>query len=228
MTTPGPITVLLAEDHAIVRQGLCALLKAEGQFAIVGEARNGREAVKMAAALRPDVVLMDIAMPVLNGLEATRQILAARPSARVIILSAHSDDSYLDHLIMAGVAGFLKKQTSAEVLAEAIREVAGGRTFFNPAIARRLEESRGRALKRDGKPRAGGIRLTPRESEVLQLVAEGSANKQVAAELGISIKTVEKHRQQLMDKLNIHDTASLTRYAIATGVVESSVQLTIL
>jgi len=227
MTAPKPITVLLAEDHAIVRQGLCALLNTDGHFKIVGEAKTGREAVDMAARLKPDVILMDIAMPVLNGLEATRQVLDANPAAKVIILSAHSDDEYIKRTSEAGVRGFLEKQTSAEILTKAIREVAGGKTYFSPSIAKRLLASQDGPRDRDGMVKANGSRLTSRESEVLQLVAEGSANKQVAAALGISIKTVEKHRQHLMDKLNIHDTAGLTRYAISAGVIESSVQLTI-
>jgi len=227
MSSTKQITILLAEDHAIVRQGLCALLNADGGFKLVGEARNGREAVEQALKHRPDVILMDIAMPVLNGLEATRQILAARPAAKVLILSAHSDDEYIERMSSAGVAGFLEKQTSAEILTKAIREVAKGHTFFSPAIAKRLHNDASKPRDREGIPKANGGRLTSREAEVLQLVAEGSANKQVAAALGISIKTVEKHRQHLMDKLNIHDTAGLTRYAIAAGVIESSVQLTI-
>jgi DNA-binding NarL/FixJ family response regulator len=228
MSPSKKITVLLAEDHLIVRQGLRTLLETDGDFTVVGQAQNGREAVELAAALRPDVVLMDIAMPVLNGLEATRQILAAYPAAKVVILSAHSDDEYIQRTIAAGVAGFLEKQTSAEILTKAIREVAKGGTFFSPAIAKRLRDDHSRSRDRDGLRKAAATRLTSRECEVLQLVAEGSANKQVAASLGISIKTVEKHRQHLMDKLNIHDTAGLTRYAIATGVIESSVQLTII
>jgi DNA-binding NarL/FixJ family response regulator len=221
------ITVLLAEDHAIVRQGLCALLKADGNFEIIGQARTGREAVAMAAKLKPQVILMDIAMPLLNGLEATRQILTANPLARVVILSAHSDDEYIERAIGAGVAGFLEKQTSAEILTKALGEVVSGKTFFSPSIAKRLS-AHSKPRDREGAIIVKGSRLTPRESEVLQLVAEGSSNKQVAAELGISAKTVEKHRQHLMDKLNIHDTAGLTRYAISTGVIESSVQLTII
>lgn len=228
MTAQKQITVLLAEDHAIVRQGLSALLKADGGFNLVGEARNGREAVELAARLKPGVILMDIAMPVLNGLEATRQILTADPAARVIVLSAHSDDEYIERMREAGVAGFLEKQTSAEVLTKAIREVAAGRSYFSPAIAKRLQGKLDKPRNREGFPKANGSRLTSRESEVLQLVAEGRANKQVAAELGISIKTVEKHRQHLMDKLDIHETAGLTRYAIAQGIIESSVRLTII
>ncbi len=227
MSPPKAITVLLAEDHAVVRQGLSALLNADGHFRMVGEARNGREAVDLARTLQPDVILMDIAMPILNGLEATRQILAANPAAKVVILSAHSDDAYIERMQAAGVAGFLEKQTSAELLTKAIREVAQGKSYFSPSITKRLARDPSRPRDRTGLVKVNGLRLTSRESEVLQLVAEGSANKQIAAALGISIKTVEKHRQHLMDKLNIHDTAGLTRYAIASGVIESSVQLTI-
>ena len=213
-----PITVLLAEDHTIVREGLRALLMAEADLAVVGEAQNGRLAVELTKKLRPAVVVMDLAMPQLNGLEATRQILLAVPATKVLILSAHNDDEYVESVIAAGATGYLLKQSSAHILAEAIRAIEKGRPVFSPAIAKSIGDN-------------GGIRrnlLTSREEEVLQLVAEGAPNKQVAAELGISIKTVEKHRQHLMDKLDIHDTAGLTRYAIAAGVVESSVQKTIL
>src|SRR5687767_4939801 len=184
------ITVLLADDHAIVRQGVCALLNADGHFLIVGEARTGREAVEMARTLSPDVILMDIAMPVLNGLEATRQILEAKPTAKVVILSAHSDDEYVKRTRSAGVMGFLEKQTSAEVLTKALREVNKGNTFFSPSISTRMIDNPNTARDRSGQVKVNANRLTSRESEVLQLVAEGSANKQVAAQLGISIKTV--------------------------------------
>ncbi|MBC8009580.1 MAG: response regulator transcription factor [Burkholderiales bacterium] len=219
-----PITVLLAEDHIIMRQGISALLEADGHFSLVGGAKTGREAVDMALALRPDVIVMDIAMPVLNGLEATRQIIAANPAARILILSAHSDDAYIKRLSQAGVLGFLAKQTSVETLALAIREIAGGGVFYSPAIARRLRDFLDLGAPSTGRGRS---RLSRRESEVLQLVAEGYPNKRIASTLTISIKTVEKHRQHLMDKLNLHDTAGLTRYAISAGVIESSVQSTI-
>jgi DNA-binding NarL/FixJ family response regulator len=225
MSVTKLITVLLAEDHAIVRQGLSSLLRADGHFQVVGGARTGREAVEQVRALRPDAILMDIAMPVLNGLEATRQILADDPKAKVIILSAHSDDPYIERMREVGVVGFLEKQTSAEILVEAIRDVVKGATYFSPRIARRLLDQ---PLDRDGQPRPDGKRLTSREAEVLQLVAEGYANKQIAGTLNISIKTVEKHRQHLMNKLNIHDTAGLTRYAIKHGVIEGAVRLTII
>jgi DNA-binding NarL/FixJ family response regulator len=222
------ITVLLSEDHAIVRQGLCKLLETDGAFEVVGQAQTGREAILLAAELRPDVILMDIAMPELNGLEAARQILGANSAAQIIMLSAHSDDEYVERTIAVGAVGFLEKQTSAEILTKAIHEVARGKTFYSPTIAKRLADAKRRMIDRDGRTKPNAARLTSRETEVLQLVAEGQANKQVASTLGISIKTVEKHRQHLMDKLNIHDTAGLTRHAIATGVIESRVQLTIL
>jgi len=218
------ITVLLAEDHTVVREGFRRMLELERDFQVVGEAQDGREAVAMVEKLRPCIVLMDIAMPRLNGLEATRQILKAAPEARILILSAHNEDPYVQSATESGAAGFLLKSTSAKELCRAIREVANGRTYFSPSVARRL---------RDQFQRGGNLQqkrfaeLTSREVEVLQLIAEGKANKETAAELGISIKTVEKHRQALMEKLNIHDTASLTRYAIATGVIESTVQVTI-
>jgi DNA-binding NarL/FixJ family response regulator len=227
MTLPKRITLLLAEDHAIVREGFCALLGLNEQFQIIGQAENGREAVDMAKTLRPDVILMDIAMPILNGLEASRQILAANPTAKIVILSAHTDDAYIQHLSSLGVVGFLEKQSSAEVLTTAILEAAKGNTYFSPFIVKRLRARAAKSTEWDGVRKLRPPHLSSRETEVLQMVAEGSANKQIAAALGISIKTVEKHRQHLMRKLDIHDTATLTRYAIANGMVESSVQLTI-
>jgi len=220
------ITVLLAEDHAIVREGLRSLLELGRDFEVVGEAANGREAVSLARKLRPSVVVMDIAMPVLNGFEATRQILLASPETKVLVLSAHSDDEYVAHMAAVGASGYLVKQNSGQVLVHAVKEIASGHSYFSPSIAKRLRYAE-RKSRESGAARARPrCPLTSREAEVLQLVAEGAANKQVAAALGISIKTVEKHRQQLMDKLDIHDTAGLTRHAIATGVIESSVQVT--
>lgn len=219
-----PITVLLVDDHLIVREGFRSLLKLDAAIVIVGEARDGREAVVLTKQLCPDVVVMDIAMPLLNGLGATQQIISALPGTRVIILSAHSDDAYIDRALAVGAVGYLIKQTSAQILSRAIREVHAGKMFFSPAISKRLQDK-----KSDGK---GGpsrkivANLTSRELEVIQLIAEGQGNKQVAADLDISIKTVEKHRQHVMDKLKIHDTAGLTRYAIDQGIIESSRQLT--
>ena len=222
-----PITVLLVEDHQIVREGYRSLLKHEHDIEVVGEAETGREAVQLTRKLRPAVVVMDIAMPSLNGMEATRQIRKHFPDTRVLILSAHSDDAYVEQVIEFGAAGFLLKQTSSEVLAAAIRTVQKGGTFFSPAVSRRLKGRDQQALGREGKPRKKSNCLSPREVEVLQLIAEGKPNKQVAAELGVSFKTADKHRQHLMGKLDIHDVAGLTRYAIAQGIIESSVQVTI-
>jgi len=221
------ITVLLAEDHEIVREGLRMLLEAEGDIAVVGEAETGRQAVALTRKLRPAVVVMDIAMPLLNGLEATRQILKAVPATKVLILSAHSDDAYVEQVIALGAAGYLIKQTSARVLSRAIQEVHAGRAYFSPAIAKRLDRRNQKSPTQAGQLKRQIARLTSREAEVLQRIAEGAANKQIAAGLGISIKTVEKHRDHLMQKLNIHDTAGLTRYAISAGIIESTVQLTI-
>jgi DNA-binding NarL/FixJ family response regulator len=221
-----PITVLLAEDHAILREGLRSLLDLNPDFSVVGEATTGREAVTLARKLNPAVIVMDIAMPLLNGFEATRQILLAAPEAKVLVLSAHSDDEYVAHMADVGASGYLVKQNSGQVLLHAIKEVANGRPYFSPSILKRLNDAARRA-RENGDIRGTPKRpLTSREAEVLQLVAEGAANKQIAATLGISIKTVEKHRQQLMDKLDIHDTAGLTRHAITTGAIEVSSQLT--
>lgn len=218
------ITVLLAEDHAIVREGLRSLLEVGGDLEIVGEAATGRQAVDLARKLRPTIVVMDIAMPVLNGFEATRQILLESPGTKVLVLSAHSDDEYVAHMATVGASGYVVKQNSGQVLVHAIKEIIRGHPYFSPSISKRLRDAQRRS-RESGVATAQPMRaLTSREAEVLQLVAEGAANKQIAATLSISIKTVEKHRQQLMDKLDIHDTAGLTRYAIATGVIESSVQ----
>jgi DNA-binding NarL/FixJ family response regulator len=221
------IKVVLADDHTIVREGLRALLFADKGIEVVGEAHNGREAVAMADALHPDVVVMDIAMPLLNGLEATKQILVTNPAIKVLVLSAHSDDAYIDRVIAVGAVGFLIKQTSAQILAKAIHDVMAGNVFYSPQVSKRLRDHYQKPDKIGGLLIKKATGLTSRELEVIQLVAEGHANKQVASGLNISIKTVEKHRQHLMDKLNIHDTAGLTRYAIAQGIIESSVQVTI-
>lgn len=221
------ITVLLVEDHQIVREGFRALLKHERDIEVVGEAETGRQAVAMVRKLCPAVVVMDIAMPLLNGLEATRQIRKAVPDTKVLILSAHSDDAYVEQAAELGAAGFLLKQTSSHNLATAIRELQKGNTFFSPAIAKRLNSRVRKSVNREGNVSQKNNRLSSREIEVLQLIAEGKPNKQVAAELGVSFKTVDKHRQHLMAKLNIHDIAGLTRYAISQGIIESSVKLTI-
>jgi len=221
------VTVLLAEDHQIVREGFRSLLKHERDIEVVGEAETGRQAVHLTRKLRPDVVVMDIAMPLLNGLEATRQIRKDFPDTKVVILSAHSDDAYVDQMTELGAAGCLLKQPSSHVLAAAIREVTKGNTFFSLAIAKRIHGRGQKPPGRKGRIKKKTNRLSSREVEVLQLIAEGQPNKQVAAELGVSFKTIDKHRQHLMAKLNIHDIAGLTRFAIAQGIIESDVRLTV-
>jgi DNA-binding NarL/FixJ family response regulator len=195
---------------------------------VVGEAQDGRQAVALARKFSPAVVVMDIAMPQLNGLEATRQILKALPATRVIMLSAHNDDAYVETAIASGAVGFLLKQSSSHEVCRAIREVFAGKTFFSPVISRRLNRLRPQSPNHSGMSRPKAAQLTSREMEVLQLIAEGKANKEAAGQLGIGLKTVEKHREHLMQKLDIHDTAGLTRYAISAGIIENSVQLTIL
>src|SRR5436190_5125878 len=220
------ISVLLVDDHTVVRQGLRALLSAEEDMEVKGEAENGRQAVVLAKKLIPDVIVMDVAMPLLNGLEATRQILKALPSSKVLVLTSYGDDECVQQLMQAGASGYLIKQTAANDLLKAIREVQRGNAFFSPSIAKRLRDQCREAFTNGQSTKKSGD-LTTREAEVLQLIAEGFSNKQIAAELSISIKTVEKHRQQVMNKLNIHDVAGLTRYAIFKGLVERSVPATV-
>lgn len=201
------LKVVLADDHALVREGLRILLERDGDIKVAGMAETGREAVSLAKDLAPDVFVMDIGMPLLNGLEATRQIMKLAPATKVIILSAHADEEYVRKAAEAGAVGYLVKDTTLKILGNIIREVQKGETFLT--------------LPASDQPK--NVNLTSREVEVLQLIAEGKANKQTASELGISIKTVEKHRQNLMRKLDIHDTAGLTRYAISAGVIDSHV-----
>lgn len=215
------ISVLLADDHTLIRQGLRLVLEAWPGMEVVGEAEDGRQCVREAHRLRPDVVLLDLAMPLLNGVEATRQITSEVPSTKVLVLSSYSDDQHLAQAIEAGASGYLMKEAAAEHLLHAIRVIAEGATFFTPTISARLLELRRENFLNRGPFRSKPIKLTSRQTEVLQLIAEGYANKQIADLLLISIKTVEKHRQMLMDKLNIHNVAALTRYAVSHSVVES-------
>jgi DNA-binding NarL/FixJ family response regulator len=213
------VSILLVDDHTLIRQGVRALLESEDELVVVGEADDGRQAVKLALQLRPDVVVMDIAMPLLNGIEATRQILKALPETRVLVLSAHSDEEYVDSVLALGAVGYVLKQSSLVELATAIRTAQAGKIYVSPQIKQR---ARRRPVRTRGV--ASGLpvppRLTSREAEVLQLISEGKANKQTASLLGISIKTVEKHRNSLMQKLDIHDVAGLVRYAISLGIIE--------
>ena len=206
----------------MMREGLRMVLALEKDLQIVGEAEDGRQAVALVKKLRPAVVLMDIAMPLLNGLEATRQIRKDFPDTKVLILSAHSHAAFVEQVTELGAAGFLLKHTSSAVVATAIREIHKGNTFYSPSISKQIDGRAPKSLDGAGNSKKKNSCLSSREVEVLQLIAEGQANKQVAAELGLSFKTVDKYRQSLMGKLNIHDVAGLTRYAIAEGIIEGN------
>ena len=216
------ITVLLSDDHAIVREGLRLLLEKADDIQVVGEAADGHQSVRETKRLQPDVVVLDLSMPLLNGLEAARQIAREVPSSRVLILSAYTDDAYVEHAMKAGAAGYLMKETAGNDLLRAIREVAKGNAFFSPAVARRMLKQWQEKFPNGNPVKSKAPKLTSRQTEVLQLIAEGHATKQIAGLLSLSIKTVEKHRQDLMNTLNIHNIASLTRYAVSSGVVESN------
>jgi len=211
------ITVLLVDDHTVVREGLRALLSTEPDIEVIAEACDGRRALTIAKQSTPDVVVMDVAMPLLNGMEATRQITRNCRGTAVLVLSSYTDEECVSQLLKAGAAGYLTKQTAAHELPKAIREVRRGNHFFSAAIARQLQEKERSKQENYGEK----TELTAREAEVLQLVATGYSNKESADQLGISIKTIEKHRQQVMNKLKIHETAGLTRYAIAKGIVQN-------
>lgn len=216
-----PIGVLVADDHTIVRRGLVSLLSLDEGIEVIGEATNGRIAVERATELDPDVVLMDISMPVLNGLEATRLIKKEMPHIKVLVLSAHDKDEYILQVVRSGANGYLLKNTSAEDLYAAIRAVHSGHAFFSPSVSKVLLDS----YMDGGKPEASGApaqvtnRLTPRERETLQLIAEGKTHQEAADILHISVRTVDTHCVNIMKKLDIHDSAGLVRYAITNGIV---------
>ena len=203
-------TVLLVDDHTVVRQGLRALLKSEEDIEVIGEAENGRLAVQLARNVPPDVVVMDVSMPLMNGLEATRQILKTLPSTRILVLTSYSDDDCVKQLTEAGVSGYLIKQTASNDLVKAIREVKKGNAFFSPTIAKRLRDQCREAFA-NGQPVKKSIELTSREAEVLQLIAEGFSNKQIAAELKITEDTVKFHRGHIMRKMRADSLADLVR-----------------
>jgi DNA-binding NarL/FixJ family response regulator len=212
------ITVVLAEDHTLVREGLRALLKEAGDISVVGEAENGLQAIEITNRLSPDVTVLDIAMPELNGLQAARRLRRESPRTKIILLSMHSDEEFIRQAIQLGIEGYLIKDTAAPELLKAIREVAGGNSYFSPSISKVLLQ-RCRDVMAGYTATATGSRLTGRETEVLQLVAEGMTNRQISEKLFVSLKTVEKHREHIMKKLDIHDVAGLTRYAVREGIV---------
>ena len=214
------VTVLLADDHTIVRQGLRVLLEAEPDLKVVGEVSDGREAVAAARTLRPDIVVMDIAMPALNGIEATRQIAAGPSAARVIILSMYADVEHLVHALQAGASGYVRKQDADTELVAALRTGTQDQPFLTPSVDRDLvEEHLRRARQRSVRGGEEYDPLTPREREVMQLVAEGEPNKTIAKRLGIAVRTVEAHRASIMRKLSLEDQAGLVRYAVRRGMV---------
>ena len=214
------ITILISDDHAIVRAALRVLLEAPGDIVVVGEATNGQQAVEEAKRLRPRVVLMDLAMPRLNGIEAARQIINEVPFTNVLALSAYSDDQHVRQAIEAGITGYLVKDTSSDDLLRAVREVGQGNSFISPSICHRLLAKWRTTLLNNAPGHTDAIPLTVRQSEVLQLIAEGYMSKEMAPMLSLQLKTVEKHRQSLMNKLNIHTISSLTRYAVSTGIID--------
>lgn len=217
MTRGKKTRVLLAEDHTIVRQGLRAILDHEADLEVVGEAADGREAVRKALTLVPDVVIMDVSMPRMNGLEATARIVKENPAVKVVALTMHSSDDYVYSLLKAGAKGFLLKESISSDLVEAIHAVQAGGTYLHPSISTRVVDG---YLRRSHTRSRGGMMdvLTAREREILQLIAEGNTNKEIAGLLVLSVKTIENHRTRIMEKLEIHNVAGLTRYAIGRGI----------
>jgi two-component system, NarL family, response regulator NreC len=213
-----PISILLADDHAILRDGIRALLNDETDLQVVGEADNGRQALEKARSLRPDIVIMDIGMPLLSGLEATRQIRRDVPDARVLILTMHQNEEYLAQVMAAGASGYVLKDVAGRELVAAIRQVAQGESFFSPSMARTLSSLYLRSLEAE-KTHDPYEDLTIREREVLQLVAEGFTNHQIAEMLSLSIKTIKTHRLHLMQKLDLHDRTELVKYAFQKGII---------
>lgn len=208
--------IIIADDHMIVCQGLATLLAKEPDMEVVAEAENGREVVQLVKELRPDVVIMDVNMPDLNGIEATRQVLAAFPETKIIALSMHADRRFVVNMLKAGSSGYLLKDCAFEELAAAIRLVMANKTYLSPGVSNIVIQDYVQGLSA---PRSSAFTmLTPREREVLQLMAEGKPTGQIAEQLHISVKTVETHRQQIMHKLGIHSIAELTKYAIREGL----------
>jgi DNA-binding NarL/FixJ family response regulator len=213
------IRILLADDHALVRAGIRALVQRVSGLEVVGEADNGREALRLAKLLNPDVVLMDIAMPELNGLDAIARILQYNPKIAIIILSMHESREHVLRALQAGASGYVLKNAAVDELEKAIRTVARGQKYLTPAVSGQVIA--GVTATRSAAPGAAGAAdsLTQRQREILQLIAEGRSSREIAAVLNISVKTVETHRSLLMERLNLHDVAGLVRYAIRVGLV---------
>lgn len=214
----GRLRLLLGDDHRILRHGLRKILEEKPEFQVVGEAGDGREAVKMAAALLPDVAILDIAMPLLNGIEATRQILRRVPSCKVLILSMHADEPYIARALQAGARGYLLKDSASTDLLRAVSAVASGKAFFSAVISQAMIDDYVRRVA-DASIRDPYETLSEREREIFQLIAEGHSNKDVALILSISPATVETHRAHILQKLDVHNTAELVLYAVRKGVI---------
>jgi two-component system, NarL family, response regulator NreC len=212
------IRILIADDHGIVRKGLRLQLEQNRDFEVVAEATEGREALRLVEELHPDVVLMDIAMPNLNGIQATSQLVKKNPQTAVIILSMYSDETYLMRTLAAGAKGYLLKESADADLDQAVRSVAQGKPFFSPAIADTLLEDYMRQLQQKGLQDSYDL-LTEREKEILQLLAEGKSNKDIACMLNLSTNTVETHRTRLMQKLNLHSSAEIVLYAVRKRII---------
>jgi DNA-binding NarL/FixJ family response regulator len=210
--------VVLADDHSVVRQGLRAWLERSGHVQVVGEAADGREAVAAVERLQPDVVIMDIAMPMLNGIDATAQITRRNPDTKVIILSMHADESYILRALGAGAKGYLLKESTETDVLPAVQSVRDGKPYFTPSIARLLLEDYMRTLKQNNLQDSYDL-LTEREREVLQLLAQGKSNKEVAQVLDLSPHTIDSHRTNMMQKLNLHNTAEIVLYAVRKGII---------
>jgi two-component system response regulator NreC len=212
------LRILLADDHTVMRTGLRVLLERQANLEVVGEAENGRDTIQLVASLRPDVVVMDVGMPVLNGIEATKTIVTDHPNIAVVILSMHADESYVMRALKAGARGYLLKDSAPADLLGAIQAVTQNKSFFSPKVSRILAEDYVRVLKQKGAVDSYDL-LTSREREILQLLAEGKANKEVAAALNISPYTVETHRSHILEKLNLHNPAELILYAVRKGII---------
>ena len=212
------LRILLADDHIVMRTGLRALLERQPNLEVVGESENGRNAVEQAASLTPDVVVMDVGMPVLNGIEATKLIVTEHPTTSVVILSMHSDESYVMRALKAGARGYLLKDSAESDLIRAVQAVAAGKSFFSPAVSKVLLDDYVRKLKRTGVDDPYET-LTPREREILQLVCEGKSNKDMANMLNLSVYTVETHRANIMEKLNLKGVPELILYAVRKGII---------